>query len=250
MKKIKIAIIGGSGLSTLKGLKNIRRDVGRTPYGDPSAPLTTGILGESEVIFLPRHGLNHQIPPHQVNYRANIWVLKSMGVEQVYAVGATGSIDLALKPGDIVIPLQLIDYTYGREQTYYDGSNAAVEHVDFSHPYSEPLRQRLIEAAASVNVKVHPKGVYAATQGPRLETVAEVDRIDRDGGTVVGMTGMPEAALARELEMEYALISLVVNPAAGRAGDAIISMEEIVAHLKVGMKDVCRVFEAMLSTPS
>lgn len=250
MKNIKIAIIGGSGLGKLKGLKDVRREVGRTPYGDPSAPLTIGHLGGNEVIFLPRHGLSHQIPPHQVNYRANIWVLKSMGVEQVYAVGATGGIDQSLKPRDIVIPSQLIDYTYGREQTFYDGSNAMVEHIDFSHPYSEALRQRLIEAAVSVKVKVHTNGVYAATQGPRLETAAEIDRIGRDGGTIVGMTGMPEAALARELEMQYALISLVVNPAAGRAGDVLISMQDIVEHLKAGMKDVCQVFEVMLSEPN
>jgi purine nucleoside phosphorylase len=198
MTNIKIAIIGGSGLSNLRGLTDVRREVGRTPYGDPSAPLTIGRLGDNEVIYLPRHGLNHQIPPHQVNYRANIWVLKSMGVEQVYAVGATGGIDPALKPRDIVIPTQLIDYTYGREQTYYDGSNLLVEHIDFSHPYSEKLR--------------------------------------------------PEAALARELEMQYALISLVVNPAAGRAGEEIISMSEILEHLEAGMLDVCRVFESMLRT--
>jgi len=249
MQKVKIAIIGGSGLRHLKGLKNIRREVGRTPYGDPSAPLTIGTLGDNEVIFLPRHGLSHQIPPHQVNYRANIWVLKSMGVEQVYAVGATGSIDPVLKPGDIVIPEQLIDYTYGREQTFYDGSNAVVEHIDFSQPYSEPLRQRLIQAATRVGVDPHETGVYAATQGPRLETAAEIDRIDRDGGTIVGMTGMPEAALARELDLQYALISLVVNPAAGRAGNAVISMPDIVEHLDAGMKNVCKVFEAMLSVP-
>ncbi len=247
MQKVKIAIIGGSGLSHLKGLKNIRREVGRTPYGDPSAPLTMGTLGDNEVIFLPRHGLSHQIPPHQVNYRANIWVLKSMGVEQVYAVGATGSIDPGLKPRDIVIPTQLIDYTYGREQTFYDGSNGVVEHIDFSHPYTEVLRQRLIEAAAKAGIDAHAAGVYAATQGPRLETTAEIDRIDRDGGTIVGMTGMPEAALARELGMQYALISLVVNPAAGRAGDAVISMQEITEHLGAGMKNVCKIFEAMLS---
>lgn len=247
MQKIKTAIIGGSGLTKLKDLKDIRREVGRTPYGDPSAPMTMGTLGDHEVIFLPRHGLSHQIPPHQVNYRANIWVLKSMGVKQVYAVGATGGIASALKPRDIVIPTQLIDYTYDREQTFYDGANGIVEHIDFSQPYSEALRQNMIRAAATAGIPVHAEGVYAATQGPRLETAAEIDRIDRDGGSIVGMTGMPEAALARELEMEYALISLVVNPAAGRAGDETISMQEIFTHLEEGMQDVCRIFEAMLS---
>ena len=247
MQNIKTAIIGGSGLTQLKDLRDIRREVGRTPYGDPSAPLTMGTLGEREIIFLPRHGLSHQIPPHKVNYRANIWVLKSMGVQEVYAVGATGGIDPALRPRDIVIPTQLIDYTYDREQTFYDGSNSQVQHIDFSHPYTEHMREKLAQSAQAAGIEVQRDGVYAATQGPRLETAAEIDRIERDGGTIVGMTGMPEAALARELDLDYALISLVVNPAAGRAGDAIISMQEINEHLKAGMRDVCRIFEAMLS---
>lgn len=246
MNKIKTAIIGGSGLSKLKGLENVRREVGRTPYGDPSAPLTIGTIGDQEIVFLPRHGLSHQIPPHEINYQANMWVLKSMGVEKIYAVGATGGIDAALKPRDIVIPAQLIDYTYGRAQTFFDGSNSQVKHIDFTCPYTETLRQNLIEAADKVSIKTLAKGVYAATQGPRLETAAEIDRIERDGGTIVGMTGMPEASLARELEMDYALISLVVNPAAGRSGDQIIEMAEIVAHLEAGMKDVHKIFEAML----
>ena len=146
-----------------------------------------------------------------------------------------------------MIPTQLIDYTYGREQTFYDGSNSEVRHIDFSHPYAEFMRMKLLQAAGTAGIEAHDGGVYAATQGPRLETVAEIDRIERDGGTIVGMTGMPEAALARELDLDYALISLVVNPAAGRAGDATISMQEINDHLEAGMRNVCRVFEAMLS---
>ena len=246
MKKIKTAIIGGSGLSKLTSLKNVRREVGRTPYGDPSAPLTIGTLGRDEVIFLPRHGLNHHIPPHQVNYRANIWVLKSMGVEKIYAVGATGGISPELKPRDIVVPSQLIDYTYGREQSYYDGSNNKVEHIDFTHPYSENLRQNIIQAANKAKFDIVKQGVYGVTQGPRLETAAEINRLDKDGCTIVGITGMPEAALARELEIDYALISLVVNAAAGRGEDKIISMDEIYAHLEAGMMSVCELFEALL----
>ena len=246
MSNSKVAIIGGSGLSQLAGISDIRREVGETPYGDPSAPLVIGTLGNNEVIFLPRHGLNHQIPPHQVNYRANVWVLKSMGVEQVYAVGATGSIDPVLQPRDIVIPTQLIDYTYAREHTFFDGRDSTVEHIDFTRPYSETLRQNLIQAGTAAGIQTHNEGVYAATQGPRLETVAEIDRIERDGGTIVGMTGMPEAALARELGMQYALISLVVNPAAGRSGEAVISMQKIHEHLRAGMGDICRIFEIML----
>ncbi len=247
MKKIKTAIIGGSGLSTLKNLKNIRREVGRTPYGDPSAPLTIGTISGEEVVFLPRHGLSHQIPPHRVNYRANIWVLKSMGVERIYAVAATGGIDDDLNAGDIVIPGQLIDYTYGREQTFFDGENGDVQHIDFSQPYTENLRKKLIKAAKQAGIKAHKTGVYAATQGPRLETAAEINRIAGDGGTIVGMTGMPEAALAKELEMDYAQISLVVNPAAGRGDDEMISFDDILKNLDHGMDKVREILEALLS---
>ncbi|MEE9447215.1 MAG: S-methyl-5'-thioinosine phosphorylase [Arenicellales bacterium] len=247
MKKIKTAIIGGSGLSTLKNLKNIRREVGRTPYGDPSAPLTIGTISGEEVVFLPRHGLSHQIPPHRVNYRANIWVLKSMGVERIYAVAATGGIDDDLNAGDIVIPGQLIDYTYGREQTFFDGENGDVQHIDFSQPYTENLRKKLIKATKQAGIKAHKTGVYAATQGPRLETAAEINRIAGDGGTIVGMTGMPEAALAKELEMDYAQISLVVNPAAGRGDDEMISFDDILKNLDHGMDKVREILEALLS---
>lgn len=244
---IKIAIIGGSGLSELKGLSGLRYESVKTDYGEPSAEMTIGIIGGQEVVFLPRHGAGHTIPPHQINYRANIQALKSIGVEKIYAVAATGSIDRELKARDIVVPSQLIDYTYGREHTFYDGSDGQVEHVDFSYPYTESLRQELLGAARRVNIAIHDGGIYAATQGPRLETAAEIDRLDRDGGTIVGMTGMPEAALARELGMAYAVISLVVNPAAGRGGDAIISMQEICEHLHKGMQNVYLVLEEMLA---
>ena len=247
MSSIKTAIIGGSGLSQLSDLRDVRREVGRTPYGDPSAPMTIGTIAGEHVVFLPRHGVSHHIPPHKINYRANIWVLKSMGVEQIYAVAATGSIDPALKPRDIVVPAQILDYTYEREQTFYDGSDAVVEHIDFSYPYTEALRQKVILAAVEVNIPVHDGGVYAVTQGPRLETAAEVDRLERDGATIVGMTGMPEAALARELGLDYAVISLVVNPAAGRSGDAVITMDEIQAHLNSGMRNVRLIIEKLLA---
>lgn len=246
MSKTKIAIIGGSGLSELKGLAEIRHEKMQTPYGAPSAEVATGTISGQQVVFLPRHGAGHHIPPHQINYRANLWALKSIGVEKIYAVAATGSIDRDLKARDIVVPSQLIDYTYGREHTFFDGQDDQVEHVDFSYPYTETLRQDLLKAAARTNIAIHDGGVYVATQGPRLETAAEIDRFDRDGGTIVGMTGMPEAALARELGMAYAVISLVVNPAAGRGGDAIISMQEIYEHLNKGIQNVYLILEEML----
>lgn len=247
MSKTKIAIIGGSGLSELNGLAESRHDKVQTPYGAPSADMVTGAISSQQVAFLPRHGAGHHIPPHQINYRANLWALKSIGVEKIYAVAATGSIDRVLNARDIVVPSQLIDYTYGREHTFFDGRDDQVEHVDFSYPYTESLRQNLLDAAARASIAVHDGGVYAATQGPRLETAAEIDRLDRDGGTIVGMTGMPEAALARELGMAYAVISLVVNPAAGRGGDAIISMQEIYEHLNKGMQNVYLILEEMLA---
>lgn len=244
---VKTAIIGGSGLSELNGLSDLRYEKILSAYGAPSAEMTVGTIAGREVAFLPRHGAGHSIPPHKINYRANIQALKSIGVEKIYAVAATGSIDRALKARDIVVPSQLIDYTYGREHTFFGGKDGQVEHVDFSYPYTESLRQALLAAAARANVAIHDSGVYAATQGPRLETAAEIDRLDRDGGTIVGMTGMPEAALARELEMDYAVISLVVNPAAGRGGDALISMQEIYEHLNLGMQNVQLVLEELLA---
>lgn len=245
-KAIKTAIIGGSGLSKLAGLSDLRYESVKTAYGEPSAEMTIGTIGGRDVVFLPRHGAGHTIPPHRINYRANIQALKLIGVEKIYAVAATGSIDRALKARDIVVPSQLIDYTYGREHTFFDGNDGQVEHVDLSYPYTETLRQDLLAAAARSSIAVHDGGVYAATQGPRLETIAEIDRLDRDGGTIVGMTGMPEAALARELEMSYAVISLVVNSAAGRGGAALISMQEIYEHLEKGMQNVHLILEEVL----
>ncbi len=231
----KTAILGGSGLYQLDILENIRQEVGRTPYGDPSAPLLMGKLGGNEVVFLPRHGLGHHIPPHRINYRANIWTLKSMGVEQIIGVGAVGGISDELLTGDIVLPRQIIDYTYSREHTFFDGESDGVQHIDFSYPYDGQLIQDLQQAGQGL--RIHTEGVYAATQGPRLETAAEIDRIERDGGTIVGMTGMPEASLAREAGLSYACVALIVNAAAGRSSE-VISIEEINKNLKVGMERV------------
>ena len=246
MSKTKIAIIGGSGLSELKGMGGLRHEKVQTAYGAPSADMSIGCIGGQDVVFLPRHGTGHSIPPHKINYRANMQALKSMGVAQIYAVAATGSIDRSLTARDIVVPDQLIDYTYDREHTFFDGSDGQVEHVDFSYPYTASLRQKLLKAAGRIGVAIHDGGVLAVTQGPRLETAAEIDRLDHDGGTIVGMTGMPEAALARELGMDYAVISLVVNPAAGRGGEELISMQEIYEHLENGMHNVRLILEEML----
>ncbi len=233
-----VGIIGGSGLTNLKNLKITRREVVRTPYGEPSAPMVYGQLGGREVVFLPRHGPGHTIPPHEVNYRANIWALKETGVTRVIAVNAVGGISRDyLKPGTLVFPDQIIDYTYGRAHTFFGSELKQVTHIDFSYPYCEELRRMLVEAARQAKLEAAESGTYAATQGPRFESAAEIARIERDGGDVVGMTGMPEAGLAKELELCYASVAVVVNPAAGKVKKEI-SLKEIEKNLETGMATV------------
>jgi 5'-methylthioinosine phosphorylase len=196
-----------------------------------------GEFAGREVMFLARHGHPHRLPPHQINYRANIWALKQAGAEVILAVSAVGGIHPDMGTGHFCVPHDLVDYSYGREHTFFADDLEQVTHIDFSHPYSEPLRARLISALADEGCAHSDFGVYACTQGPRLETAAEVVRLQRDGCDIVGMTGMPEAALARELGLEYACLALVVNPAAGKSA-AIISMAEIEQALQDGIGKV------------
>ena len=233
----RLAVIGGSGLAQLTGLEVARRELLKTPYGEPSAPVTHGTFGETELAFLARHGDEHHIPPHEINYRANIWALKHVGVEIIIAVAAVGAIHAGLAPGSLVIPHQIIDYTWSRPQTFFEGGNASVVHIDFTSPYSEELRGTLLRAAEEARIDVAESGTYGVTQGPRFETAAEIDRLERDGCDIVGMTAMPEAALARELHLKYATCAVVVNAAAGRGSDTI-TMESIEANLNVGMAKV------------
>jgi len=214
-----LAIIGGSGLTRLSTLSVAHREVVRTPYGDPSSTLLFGQIAGRDAVFLARHGHGHTIAPHRVNYRANLWALKHKGAHAIVAVASVGGI-CGCMPGDLVLPHQLIDYTSGREMTFFDGGEGNVVHVDFTHPYAPALRARCLEAAGSAGIPLHDGGVYGAVNGPRLETAAEIDRLERDGATLVGMTGMPEAALAREVGLPYAAICVVVNHAAGRGESA------------------------------
>lgn len=242
-----LAIIGGSGLTRLSTLEVVRDEIVATPYGPPSAPLVFGRLAGNDVVFLARHGQSHTIPPHRINYRANLWALKHSGAHAVLAVSAVGGIRDAAT-GELLLPHQLIDYTEGREKTYFDGSaGMPVVHVDFTHPYSPALRAACLAAATAAGVTVREGAVYAVTNGPRLETAAEIDRMDRDGATIVGMTGMPEAGLARELELPFAVMAVVVNAAAGR-GDcaAAISMSDIERVLDEAMQRVRRVIEELV----
>ena len=231
-----VAIIGGSGLTQLKDLEIIRREVVRTPYGEPSAPMVFGQLCSNDVVFLPRHGPGHTIPPHEINYRANIWALSEVGVSHVIAVAAVGAIE-SYPSAALVLPNQIIDYTYARQHTYYGGEARQVRHVDFTEPYCESLRAELIAAGGKANIPIIAEGCYAATQGPRFETRAEIVRLERDGATLVGMTGMPEASLARELDLCYATLAVVANAAAGK-GDDEISLKEIESNLNRGMGKV------------
>ena len=210
-----LAVIGGSGLYALPGLTEVRELDVATPYGAPSAPLSIGKLQGRNIVFLARHGRQHQIAPHAINYRANVWALHAQGVKRVVAVATVGGIGGGMEPGVIALPDQIIDYTWGRAHTFCDGQEGAVRHIDFTHPYDTVLRGDLMQAAQHANVMLHDGGTYGVTQGPRLETAAEIIRMQRNGATLVGMTGMPEAALARELGLAYATLAVVVNAAAG-----------------------------------
>jgi len=242
-----LAIIGGSGLTRLSTLAVAHREVVRTPYGQPSSALIFGRLGGRDVAFLARHGHGHTIPPHRVNYRANLWALKDRNVDAILAVASVGAIASIHAPGDLVLPHQLIDYTSGREQTFFDGGDRQVVHVDFTHPYSAELRARCLDAARNAGIALHDGGVYGAVSGPRLETAAEIDRMEHDGATLVGMTGMPEAALARELGIAYASITVVVNHAAGRGTSAqAVSMDSLASVLEKAMDKVRLLIERIV----
>ena len=232
-----LAIIGGSGLYQLEGIEDSHAESVTTPYGDPSDSLTIGSLQGERIIFLARHGAAHTIPPHKINYRANLRALKQAGADTIISVCTVGGIRADIKPGMIVIPDQIIDYTGHREHTLYDEDLESVTHIDFTEPYCEKLRQSLIDAAAAADIEIISTATYGATHGPRLETAAEIDRMERDGCDIVGMTGMPEASIARELGLCYATIAVSANDAAGR-GEGPIDMDEIMNNLDSGMRDV------------
>jgi purine nucleoside phosphorylase len=209
-------MIVGSGFNRL-AMKVLARQVVATPFGEPSSPLLTVELGTARAVCLARHGEGHAIAPHEVNYRANIWALHQAGVRQCIGINAVGTIAAGFVPGQLAVPEQLIDYTYGRDSSF-GAENGQVVHVEFSEPFDPVLRGRLATAAADCGYAV-PGGIYGVTQGPRLETASEIDRLERDGCAMVGMTAMPEAVLARELGMRYAVCALGVNYAAGRSRD-------------------------------
>jgi 5'-methylthioinosine phosphorylase len=245
-RKIDLALIGGTGLYKFPGLEGAERHAVDTPYGHASDSIVIGKLGKRRVAFLARHGESHTIPPHRVNYRANVWALHHLGARRVIGVNAVGGIRDDMGPRVVAIPDQIIDYTHERLTSFCDVAGAEVRHIDFSEPYTQRLRGELLAAAKGAGVAVVDGGCYGATQGPRLETRAEIARMRRDGCDLVGMTGMPEAALARELELEYACIALVANWAAGCGDEAEISLPEIFANLDTATAFVPRIITTLL----
>ena len=240
-----LAIIGGTGLTRLPEFAILDRKKASTAWGEPSSDLIFGRLYGAEIVFLARHGEGHSIPPHRINYRANIQALKDAGVSSIIAVAAVGGIRANMGPGRLVVPSQIIDHTHGRPHTFFEDDLEHVTHIDFTHPYTPQLRERLLDAGFRAGLRVVDGGVYACTQGPRLETPAEITRLERDGSDLVGMTGMPEAALAREAGIDYACCAVVANWAAGKT-EREISMAEIEDNLRQGMADLARLLNAFL----
>ena len=213
------AVIAGSGFQSFG--EDAEEHHLTTDFGDPSSPVRELHYGERTVFLLARHGDGLVIPPHRINYRANLAALKLLGVDSIIAMNTIGVITAGRHPGEIAIPDQIIDYTFGRDHSIYDGESDSLDHIEFTEPFAERLRQEMRAAAENSEIAVYDGGVYAVMQGPRLETTAEVNRLERDGADYIGMTAMPEASLARELGMEYACLSLIVNYAAGRGEQAI-----------------------------
>ncbi len=241
----RIGIIGGTALKAYEKLENAYEDRVSTPYGDPSSAIVFGTVNDVEVVYLNRHDFGHSIAPHLINYRANLWAMKQLDVTDIVSVCAVGGITEHMSPSTIVIPDQIIDYTSGREHTF-GSEQELVHHFDFTWPYDEGVRTALNKSAVSLNLPIVSNGTYAAVQGPRLETAAEIRKLETDGCDVVGMTGMPETALARELELSYAAVAVVVNWAAGKGIQKTISMSEIETHIKTGMSSIHELLDKAL----
>lgn len=242
---MKLAIIGGTGLDRLDSLVVDKIEPVETVWGAPSSPLVHGRLPGVELVFLARHGLTHAIPPHKINYRANIQALKEAGAEQIISVAAVGGIRKDMGPGTLAVPDQLIDYSHSRITTFYEDETDEVVHIDFTAPYRSSVRDLILQAAGRVNIAIVDGGTYACTQGPRLETAAEIRRLKNDGCDMVGMTGMPEAALAREAGLDYAACAVVANWGAGLVDDEL-SMAEIEQNLKAGMVELKKLLSSLI----
>lgn len=235
MRAVRVGVIGGTGFESPAFLADATDEVVRTPYG--LARAAVGRAAGFEVAFLLRHGPGHRLPPHRVNYRANVWALRELGVRRVLATAAVGALrrEPGLAPGSIVLCDQFLDFTRNRPTTFFDGDPGPVRHVDMTRPYCPELRRAMREAAEALGLPVRDGGTYVCTEGPRFESAAEIRAFALLGGDVVGMTGLPEAALARELGLCYQPVALVANWAAG-VGDGAVSEEEVAAAL-AGMRE-------------
>lgn len=232
----KIAIIGGSLVSQLHGFVAEQEVTVNTPFGEHSCPLYQGYFGDKEIIFLDRHGKSRTTPPHKINYRANMWALHALGVQKVLGLSIVGGIRSDMTPGHFVFPDQIIDYTYARPSSFFEDDFDFSRHIDFTHPYCQHIHKLLIEVAQNLGLDFSDDATYGVTQGPRFETIAEINRLERDGCDVVGMTAMPEAALARELNMAYASIALVGTKAAGKSDGLYVNIEDIKAVIEASMQ--------------
>ena len=246
---IALAVIGGTGVYRIAELERVESHLPETRYGFPSGPVRVGLLGDQRVAFLARHGEEHGVPPHRINYRANLAALQKVGATRVLALNTVGGIGDAFGPGVLACPDQLIDYTWGRISTLCEEAGTEVLHVDFGDPYTPGLRGRVLDAARRAGVAVVDRGCYGATQGPRLETRAEIARMRRDGCDLVGMTGMPEAGLAREMGLEYACLAIVANWAAGCGDAAEITMAEVLANVDTASRGIPPLLRALLAGP-
>jgi len=248
MSPITLAVIGGTGIYQLAQLESVEQHTVQTDYGAPSDSIKIGLLDGKWVAFLARHGEGHSIAPHKINYRANLAALKQLGVKRIVALNTVGGISPHFAPRVLACPDQIIDYTWGRISTFCEEAGSPVLHVDFSYPYTPALRSHILAAAKTSAVTVHDGGCYAATQGPRLESSAEIARLHRDGCDLVGMTGMPEAALARELGLEYACLALVANWAAGCGADkAEITMQEVLDNVAAASAGLPALLKALVA---
>jgi 5'-methylthioinosine phosphorylase len=246
---IDLAVIGGTGVYALGELAGVETHQPVTPYGAPSGPVRVGLYAGRRVAFLARHGEGHSLPPHRINYRANLAALKALGAQRVLALNTVGGITEAYGPRVLACPDQLIDYTWGRISTFCEEPGSEVLHVDFGDPYTLALRRQVLAAAARAGVAVVDGGCYGATQGPRLETRAEIARLRRDGCDLVGMTGMPEAGLARELGLDYACLAIVANWAAGAGPDVdeVITLQDVLDNVAAAMAGVPPLLRSLLA---
>ena len=243
---MKIAIISGGDFDKITGVSLVGEIFQDTPWGETSSPIKILKIKNIEIFFLSRHGAPQRIPPHKINYRANIWALNKIDVKKIISINTVGGITKLMSPNEIIVPNQIIDYTFGRQSTYHEDNLTNVKHIDFTNPYTESLRKELINSAKNVKLNIHTKGTYGVTQGPRLETAAEISKLENDGCNIVGMTGLPEASLAREIDIDYASCCLVVNWAAGKSVEPI-NTKIMKENLARGIKDIMLLLSDFIS---